>query len=322
MVACAIQGSCSAPGLLRSLAAYGLLLIALCVFAKTAQANSIETIYYYEKDPTYDYYQILLRNALNITAAEYGAAAPKLYNPSNTEATEARGLSLLQQKRIQVVFLSASHTREANFRAVPIALEEGLLGLRLLMINQETQIQFDHIESHEQLRSDFLVGFNPLWGDYSIYQHNGFKLAPATKYNVLFKMLSSGRFDYFPRGLTEVWRELDEFKKQYPNLQVEKRFAFYYHYPVYFFVHKDNEQLALRLELGLNRLQEKGELERHFQQYYGESIARAELDKRQIIVLQNPQGSENPLLVKPSWWPAGMAFPGYQGDAVVTLNTP
>jgi hypothetical protein len=177
------------------------------------------------------------------------------------------------------------------------------------MINKNTQPRFDGVQSDDQLRSDFLVGFNPLWGDYPVYQHNGFKLAPATKYNLLFKMLSSGRFDFFPRGLTEVWRELDEFNKQYPDLQVEKRFAFYYPYPVYFFVHKDNERLASRLELGLKRLQVNGEFKRHFQQHFGANIARAALDKRHIVLLHNPLLSVDTPLVKPSWWPPTTPFP-------------
>ena len=90
-----------------------------------------------------------------------------MYNPCDNNATEARGLSLLKQKRIQVIFLSVSYIRETQFRAVSIALEEGLLGLRLLMINKNTQPRFDGVQSDDQLRSDFLVGFNPLWGGLS-----------------------------------------------------------------------------------------------------------------------------------------------------------
>lgn len=304
-----MRDSYAVVNIVRSVAT-GLLWAATCILANPAQAMSdVESIYYYQKDGSYGYYQTLLNRALEITTPEYGAAVPAMYNPGDNNATEARGLSLLKQKRIQVIFLSVSYIRETQFRAVPIALEEGLLGLRLLMINKNTQPRFDGVQSDDQLRSDFLVGFNPLWGDYPVYQHNGFKLAPATKYNLLFKMLSSGRFDFFPRGLTEVWRELDEFNKQYPDLQVEKRFAFYYPYPVYFFVHKDNERLASRLELGLKRLQANGEFKQHFQQHFGANIARAALDKRHIVLLHNPLLSVDTPLVKPSWWPPTTPFP-------------
>lgn len=268
-----------------------------------------EPVYYYQKDSRYEYYQTLLRKTLEVTEKEYGVAVAQAYRPEEADVTEARGLSLLTQKHIQVAFWSSKPAREERARAVPVALEEGLLGLRLLMIDGESQPEFDRIKTHEQLLKEFLVGFNPLWGDYSIYQYNGFNLLPANKYDVLFKMLASGRFDYFPRGLTEVWRELDRFQPIYPNLRVENKFALYYNYPVYFYVHKDNEVLAQRLQKGLAQLNESGEFARIFQQYFGNNIARANLAQRTIIVLNTPDLTGRYLTAAPSWWPSNKPFP-------------
>lgn len=272
-------------------------------------AEERQTLLYSQKEFRYQYYQALLRQALNATEGDYGRADIQPYQANGTEITEARGLVLLQQKRLHVVFVPTSREREESFRAVPIPLDQGLLGLRLLLIKEVSQARFDRIQNDTELRTKMLGGFNTNWSDYSIYENNGFKVLPATKYETLFKMLESGRFDYFSRGLIEIWSELENFKSQYPDLQVENRFAFYYNIPVYFFVHKEDEQLAQRIETGLKRIQASGAFARLFQAYYGEHLKRAKLDQRHIIILQSPQGPQGIPVVKPFWWPAGTPFP-------------
>ncbi len=287
-----------------------LLLGSLFLLASTiAVAEEHQVLLYSQKEFRYQYYLALLRQALNATEDDYGKTDVQIYQPHATEITEARGMALLQQRRIHIAFVPTSREREELFRAVPIPLDQGLLGLRLLLIKESSQPRFDRIQNAKELREKMLGGFNTNWSDYGIYESNGFKVLPATKYETLFKMLETGRFDYFSRGLIEVWSELDNFKNQYPDLRVENRFAFYYNIPVYFFVHKDNEQLAQRIEVGLKRIQTSGAFSKLFQAYYGEHIARAKLDKRQIIILNSPQGPQGIPVVKPFWWPATASFP-------------
>lgn len=277
--------------------------------ASIATAEERHVLLYSQKEFRYQYYQALLRQALKATEGDYGRAEIQAYQSNGSEITEARGMALLQQKRIHVTFVPTSREREELFRAVPIPLDRGLLGLRLLLIKESSQVRFDRLQNETELREKMLGGFNTNWSDYGIYESNGLKILPATKYETLFKMLESGRFDYFSRGLIEVWSELENFKSQYPDLRVENRFAFYYNIPVYFFVHKDNEQLAQRIEAGLKRIQASGAFSNLFQAYYGEHIARAKLDKRHIIILQSPQGPQGIPVMKPFWWPAGTVFP-------------
>lgn len=315
MINCVMQRWCDVFAWVKATVISGRVFILIVVFLAggNALANDTDTpVYYYQKDGRYEYYHTLLRKTLEVTEKEYGVAIAQGYRLEEADVTEARGLSLLTQKHIQVAFWSSKPAREERSRAVPVALEKGLLGLRLLVIDGESQPEFDRIKTNEQLRKEFLVGFNPLWGDYSIYQHNGFNLLPANKYDVLFKMVASGRFDYFPRGLTEVWTELDRFQKIYPNLRVENKFALYYNYPVYFYVNKDNDVLAQRLEKGLALLNESGDFSRIFQQYFGEKIARADLAQRNIIILNTPDSTGRHLTVAPSWWPPNKPFPVLQ----------
>ncbi len=284
-----------------------------------ALAGEHQVLLYSQKEFRYQYYLALLRQALDVTEGDYGKTDVQIYQPHTTEITEARGMVLLQQRRIHIAFVPTSREREESFRAVPIPLDQGLLGLRLLLIKESSQPRFDRIQNAKELREKMLGGFNTNWFDYDIYKSNGFRVLPATKYETLFKMLESGRFDYFSRGLIEVWPELDNFKNQYPDLRVENRFAFYYNIPVYFFVHKDNEQLAQRIEEGLKRIQASGAFSKLFQAYYGEDIARAQLDKRHIIILDNPQARQGIPVIKPFWWPAKTAFPT---DATIPGDQP
>jgi hypothetical protein len=81
-----------------------------------ARANDAgEIVHYYQKDSRYEYYHTLLRKTLEATEKEYGVAVAQGYRPEDADVTEARGLSLLMQNRIQVVFLSANPTREEHY---------------------------------------------------------------------------------------------------------------------------------------------------------------------------------------------------------------
>ncbi len=294
-----------------------LLALTMAFFAVAVAAQSrVQPVLIFQDDSRYQYYQTLLRQALEVTQDTHSKASVQAYVSDDAELTDARGLYLLAQKRIDVVFLATSREREEKFRAIPIPLEKGLLGLRLFLIKESAQQRFDRIENDEQLRNQMRMGFNQHWADYEVYKANDFNLSPSGKYNTLFKMLASERFDYFPRGIIEVWSELERFKMQSAVLQIENRFAFFYDYPIYFFVNKDNEQLAKRLELGLKRLQTNGFFDAHFQSHFGNDIARAKLEQRHIIVLQNPQRPNNTHLIKPSWWPANTVFP----DRIENIN--
>lgn len=278
-------------------------------------AQESQTLLYSQKEFRYQYYQVLLRQVLDVTETEFGKIELKAYDAGNSEITEARGMALLHQKRIQITFVPTNEKREKSFRAVSFPLDQGLLGLRLLLIKAENQQRFDLLRNETEFREKMQGGFNTNWSDYDTYLHNGFKVVPATKYETLFKMLESGRFDYFSRGLIEIWSELDNFKNQYSDLRIENRFAFYYDIPVYFFVHKDDELLAQRLELGLKRLEATGAFSRLFLSYYGEKIDRAKLDQRQIITLVSPQSQTKIPHTRPFWWPNNLPFKATQNPS-------
>ncbi|MFE8072424.1 hypothetical protein QQM79_15305 [Marinobacteraceae bacterium S3BR75-40.1] len=268
------------------------------------------TIRYYQKAFRYQYHRALLKLVLSATEDKYGPYRMQPFPATGKEVSEARGLDLLEDGIIDVVFLSTSREREAKFRPVRIPLLRGILGYRLLMIRRERQAVFAKVRTLDELRAEFIAGFNPQWADYPIYAANRIALVDTAAYSNLFGMLVGSRFDYIPRGVNEIWEELAHFRTRFPDLAVESHLALYYPFPVYFFVRRDNEALAKRLETGLNRIKQNGRFAQLFWQYHGEAIARAKAGSRLIFLLDNPTLPEDTPAIDMSWWLPATAPPG------------
>ena len=260
-----------------------------------------DTLNYFQTGFRFAYHRALLQATLDVTDDVYPATELKAY-PDQGEVPEARGLHFLEKGQIDVVFLSTSRERESRFLPVRMPLLRGLLGLRLLLINQQDQADFAATVDLERLKSRFKMGFQPQWVDYGIYQDNGFGVVTETGYEPLFAMLAEKRFDFFPRGVNEIYDELAYFRPVHPSLTIEETIALYYPYPVYFFVNRANTALAARLQLGLERLKANGDFQRLFDRHYGEAIAKAQLSRRRLFVLRNSTLPAHTPQVDSSWW--------------------
>ncbi|MFQ3196742.1 MAG: hypothetical protein ACI81A_000446 [Paraglaciecola sp.] len=73
-------------------------------------------------------------------------------------------------------------------------------------------------------------------------------------------MLLANRFDYFPRGISEIWRE----EELFDTLVIEKKLLLHYPAVEYFFVQAGNIGLAQQIELGLRRAKKMVVLRRYF----------------------------------------------------------
>ncbi|MFP5393583.1 MAG: hypothetical protein ACLGI6_18875, partial [Gammaproteobacteria bacterium] len=86
-----------------------------------------------------------------------------------------------------------------------------------------------------------------------VLQASGLPVVTSLKRSSLFAMLAVKRFDYFPRGLFEVWAEAAMPENR--GLTIENSLMLYYEMPLYFWVRRDNVALAKRLERGLKLAQ-------------------------------------------------------------------
>ncbi|WP_207769580.1 amino acid ABC transporter substrate-binding protein [Solimicrobium silvestre] len=227
----------------------------------------------------------LLTMSLEKTIPEYGEYT---LTPSKLKMNEARALTELQNNElVNVVWSPTSEAMETQFIPIRVPLRKGLLGLRIALINSKNKAAIDTIKTVADLRK-FSIGQGIGWGDVSVYQANVIPVETAN-YDALFSMTAHDRFYLFPRGITEIFSEFELRKASFPELEIEKNLMIYYPWPYYFFVNKNNKKLADRISLGLERMITDGSFNRIFMKYNGAAIRSANLNKRRIIQLENPQ---------------------------------
>jgi len=249
-------------------------------------------------DPRHDDLIELVRSALEQTAREDG---PYTMVPSKVAMSPSRVFVELQRgELVNITWGSTSVERERDFLPIRIPLRKGLLGYRLALIRQNQQPRFDAVNNLADLQK-MAVGQGLGWGDGKLYQTNGFRVVSAD-YERLFAMVAAGRFDFFPRGLNEVFSEFDQRTRELPGLAVEQGLVLYYPWPEYCFFRRMDTQLAGRIERGLRRMLADGSYERWFEQWNGEWIKRARLQERRLIRLVNPFLPKETPLDDPALW--------------------
>jgi len=207
---------------------------------------------------------------------------------SKDEMVQSRAIfDLKSNKDIDVIALPTSIEREKELLPVRIPIMKGLLGYRIFLIRKNDQNKFLKIRSLKDLKK-FNAGFGHDWADTEILKSNGLPVITAPNYESLFLMLNAGRFDYFPRGVNEAFSEISSRKNNLPDLDIEKRIALYYPFPVYFFVNSSNIELASRLEKGLNIAIEDKSFNQLFDHHFSSFIKSADLKNRKIFKLKNP----------------------------------
>jgi len=275
------------------------LIVTSLAFAYISAVFSSESVIrYFPSGAIYEYRWKLLELAL---AHTNDTKKPLQLAPFSENVTQNRGISLLEAGDIDVIALGTNAEREAQLLPIKIDILRGIVGFRLLVIRSADQDRITQMDE-VSLRKQLMFGLNSQWADLPIMRSNGFSVVTSSDYENLFAMLAANRFDAFPRGLNEARRELDERKQNYPQLAIEKSKAFYFPYPVYFWVNKNNEALAKRIELGLNRSLADGSFRKLFESYHATEITAIKREKRKVILLDNtilPAGNAKP---DTSWW--------------------
>lgn len=267
-------------------------------FCSAAESGSETVVRYYQTDIRYHYRIALLELALRHTQPDDG---PFRLEGLHGKHTQARGERLLQAGEIDVAFFPTSIEREERFLPVRIPMLRGLLGCRVLLIHKDSVPRFEQVNTLDALRQ-LRGGFGSQWADMSILKANGLPIDGAAQYETLFQMLAAKRFDYFPRGISEAWRELESFGTELPNLVVEPHLALYYPYAVYYFVNRNNPELADRIRRGLEAALADGSFRALFLKYNQADVERANIARRHILQLANPSLPEATPAIDTSWW--------------------
>ncbi|WP_426209220.1 hypothetical protein [Massilia sp. TWP1-3-3] len=226
-----------------------------------------------------------LELALRKTESSHGAFAIDYY-PRHVSVQRSVE-ELRAGKAINLIWTASNPAREEQLLPVRISLLRELNNYRVLLIREQDQAVFDQVRTADDLRK-LRAGMGAQWVDSDIMRSNGYQVTTSLHYNALFEMLVLKRFDYFPRGLYEVWNE--ESIHREAGLRIEKSLMLYYPAPFYFFVNRKDKALAQRIELGLKIAQDDGSYERLMRSFPGIKRGLEEQKKggRRLFVLDGP----------------------------------
>lgn len=190
-------------------------------------------------------------------------------------------------KNINLMWTVTNQKRESEFLPIKVSLLRELNNYRIFLIRDGEQSRFDSIQNLNDLRT-FTAGLGSQWPDTDVMRFNDLNVVTSPGYLPLFKMLIAKRFDYFPRGLYEIWNEENIHKDQ--GIAIEKNIMLYYPAPFYFFVSKDNAALASRIERGLKIAIADGSFDELLQSIPGfkRGLEEQNNSHRKLFILDSP----------------------------------
>lgn len=279
------------------------LLYCLCLKAHAADMQLVYPKYFSVLDSTGEFDWIVLRAAMEKTAARFG---PYRLSPSKDPMSVARLLQEMSypEGSINVFARATDIALEKKFTPIRIPIDRGLMGMRLLVVRKEDLPRFAAVRSLDELKR-FSAGQGKGWVDADVLTATGISVVEAPRPAALYAMLEAGRFDFFPRALDEAPREFDVQRKTRPGIAIEPTLMLRYPLPRYFFVRRDAEgdKLAARIKAGMEMMVQDGSLAALFRQHKGPLVARAAISKRHIIDLPNPLlPAETPLQRSELWY--------------------
>ena len=237
-----------------------------------------------KRNPNNVYFGALLKLALDKSVSRYGQYA---LNPIDIEISQKRHLRELDNGTISVFWTMTSYAREVDMLPVRVPLTKGMYGIRLFAINSADKDAFAALTTPKMLATwSALLGRD--WPDTAIMRVNRFNVRSDVAETELYSVLDKYRGNYFPRAVTEIFSELDS----RPELKViaDEHMGLVYPAAVYFFVAKNNPQLAERLQFGLEQAQQDGSFDELFYEFptHKAAFERAQFAKRKLIYIENP----------------------------------
>lgn len=251
-------------------------------------------------DTSSSYHVELLQKAL-LKAAD-GRDVPELKVTMLMEQDRAAH-ELALGRTIDIFWMGINNARARALRVIPIPLERGLIGYRQFIVHKKHLKAFEKIQDVKDL-SQFTACQGAQWPDTDILRDARLPVVTSTGYERLFRQLVAGRCDYFPRGFHEIKIEMAQREQQYPELAVVDSLILHYPFASYFFVRKDNVELAEWVERGLEKMIEDGEFIQHMQehQHTRRAFPLATSHSRRILSIPNHSLPESENYTNSRYW--------------------
>ena len=199
---------------------------------------------------------------------------------------QPRAREALLRGEVDVVMLPNTAPDTAMLTPVKRPLRRGLLGVRLLLARPETAEALMLVESAQQLKRDFTLGYGSSWLDADAMRALGFRVELGSSYPGLFDMLRAGRFDFLSRGVNEIEAELRDPELAGSGMVVVPGIALYYPLDDYFWVRADRTDLHAAIDRGFQRAIADGSYRALFERFHADPMAKARIGERSVLHLQ------------------------------------
>lgn len=250
----------------------------------------------------------LLKQALAQTAASDG---PVELVPSNPMSETLSRHMLRSGSGMDVIWSSVTREIQRDFIGVPIPVRRGILGYRVLIVRKAELPRFAGIKTLDDLRR-LRVGQGWGWNDVPLLRANQFHVVTSPNYEDMFRLLQAGRVEYLSRGINEAWGEVEA--RKHMDFAVEPTLLLYYPWPKYFFVNRNQPELAKRIEKGLEQMFARGAYQALFKSFHQPDIDRADLRKRRVFCLHNNELDMAQVASQQRyWWVPYPEFPCLNG---------
>lgn len=248
------------------------------------------------QDPIHVYHLGALRLALERCGVPYRLQPVRKPIGQGRAIRDLAGL----QPDISLLWSMTSEEREQQLLPVRLPMDRGLMGWRLLLIRRSDAERFAGIRSLDALRG-MTAGQLYDWPDTAILRANGLTVGTTSVYDSLFTMLARGRVDYFPRSVVEIQDEMRQFGAA-NDLMIAPGLMLRYPAANYFFVSRQNPQLATDLQRGLEKALEDGSLNALFGASFRQRLKPLRLAERREFSLKNPFMPAATPLHRPELW--------------------
>ncbi|WP_372655613.1 substrate-binding periplasmic protein [Halobacteriovorax sp.] len=231
----------------------------------------------------------LLTLSLEKTKKKYGP-----YEISHKEKmSRDRALREMQTGTINVYDAPTRNEWEEATIPIFIPLTKGLLSYRLLLIKEKDRFKFSNVKEVDDL-INLKAGLGSQWSTTQVLKAiGGFQIVEGSSYEGLFTMLNAGRFDYFIRGVNEIFGEYENIKEKFEEIIIEQSLLLYIPMPMYFFVSKKHPELAKRIEEGLIIAINDGSFNETFLKHHKENIMKVDFKNRVFLNIGNPIYNKN-----------------------------
>lgn len=176
---------------------------------------------------------------------------------------------------------------EDDMIVIPKPMTKNLLGYRVPIIREDDSDLFENISSREEVQK-LKHGIPETWSDAVIFRENGYRVVEEGDFDDIFDRLENGLFDYTAFGANEVMSVYENRASQIEGLTIDQNILLFYPFPLVFYVNPDLPELAERVEEGMQRIIDSGELDTIFDRYYGDIVEQLNLNERILFELDNP----------------------------------